>query len=49
MLNNITPGSNTSLATFSQTAIDKMDAGQQVISDKNAVALAHVLRLGITK
>ena len=49
VLNNITLGSATTLATFSQSAIDQMDANQQIISDKNAVALAHVLRLGITK
>jgi hypothetical protein len=49
LLGNITGGAVTTLATFSQTVINQLDANQQIITDKGAVALAHVLRLGISK
>jgi len=47
--NNITGRSDSATFTFSQSRIDFFDNSQQVIGDRNAVALAHDLRLGITK
>jgi hypothetical protein len=47
--NNITGRTDTQNFTFSNARITIFDNSQQIISDKNAVALAHVLRLGITK
>jgi hypothetical protein len=47
--NNITLRSDSSNFTFSDSRITFYDNSQQIISDKSAVKLANILRLGITK
>jgi hypothetical protein len=47
--NKITSRTDTAAFSFSQARIDLFDSGQQIITDRGAVALAHVLRLGVFK
>jgi hypothetical protein len=35
--------------TFNQTLLNDIDANQQIITDKSAIALAGILKLGISQ
>ncbi len=48
-INKITGGSLSGTYTFSSSLITALDNSQQIIGDKAAVALAHILRLDISR